>query len=398
MTIRLYLNVQRSLWRGNKTYGRQALEDKMNTNENINHAKVIPMASILSFLMLLLLIPCHQTWAEFQLIEDPKPTHVEKKFVEMEQVKVIDEEIDDENFFGKPVDIATGDDGSFYVYDLLLMKILKFGKNFKLQKTFLEKGQGPGEIQRKESGRRKMYFSSDGNLYVRAPFNKRISVFDKDGKLLRDIPIPFDDISRFPPVVDSDGNLYMLSVNSNSLNVFDKHMKLKYTLLSKNNYERFVVHKPEGKMGVTDETWLWPNPENTNYDIIGNNRLIVYLSYSSRAFIFEGDKLVNQYDILPEKALAEYRKQVERLKKKLGDNNFYTDLFQSFFVDKDDERFFYLSSRTLDGKKGILYKFDLTGKLINVLYNREKGINFLAKRNNMFYGLRFGQVHIYKIK
>jgi hypothetical protein len=329
------------------------------------------------------------------LIKDPKPTHVEKNYTQLVKVKEIGEEIDDENFFAKPMDITTDDEGNFYVYDMLLMKILKFDKNYNLVKTFLEQGQGPGEILKKEGGKRKMYFSKDGHLYVRAPHNKKIIAFDKNGNHVKDIRIPLMDTIQFPPVVDPEGNYYTLSRMTNGIDVYDKNFKMKVTLLGKKQYDRFIVHKAKDDKKNRDFE-PFPNTYNTGYDFVEGNRFIVYLANSSTVYLFKENKLVDHFDIWPEKALEGLRKHIERLKKRLKGENFGAYLSSSFFVDKDDEAFFYLDCRSHGEKKGILYKFDLSGKLITVYYT-DSDVTFMAKRDNLFYGLFKGQVFIYKI-
>jgi hypothetical protein len=330
------------------------------------------------------------------LIKDIKPTHVEKdeQYVRLELVKEIEEEINEEYFFAKPMAITVDDEQNFYVYDMILMKAFQFDKDYDLIRVFLDKGQGPAEILLKRSGIRKLYFSSDGHLYINAPGNKKIIAFSKDIKHVRDIKFPLLNRAIFQPVVDKNGNIYMVSETQSGVDVLDSNLKLKYTLLDKKEYGRYILYRPD--FHPKDDALWESTSDNTIYDVLSDNRVIVFLANSSMVYLFRGNRLLKKFHIWPEMALKRYRKTIDKLTKRLKDRKFLAYMFNDFFVDKDDEATFYLRGGKHGDKKGILYQFDLEGKLKHVYYTTSS-VKFLAKRNNLFYGLWRGSVYIYRV-
>jgi len=337
------------------------------------------------------------------LLKDIKPTHVETEemYVPLELVKEINEEIDDENFFAKPADIEPTDTGSFFVYDFLLLKIFLFDKDFKLVKIFLKKGQGPSEVQRQAGGYDKMYFTKNGFLNLAAPYNKKLIVFDKDGLFVKDRPAPYDNLCMFSPVTDALDNLYLVSKRSSGINVFDKTGKLQYTLLNSEDYKYFINHVREiDKRYLEFGAGLESTIDNTQYDFVSGNRLLIYVANASTVYLFNGRKLEKKFHVWPKKALERHYAYIQKLEKKLNSKNFETNLFNFLFVDKDDETHFYfdgLIQERGNKKVGVAYKFDLNGKLKNIYY-ADRPVRLLAKRNHLFYGLHKGNVYIFKIK
>ncbi|MCP4215789.1 MAG: hypothetical protein GY765_14145 [bacterium] len=166
-------------------------------------------------------------------------------------------------------------------------------------------------------------------------------------------------------------------------------------------YDRFVMYKPKEKyLPGIGNTWLLSNLSNTCYSLLAGNRLLVYLPYSSSLFIFKDNQMIRRFDLWPKHAMRLYKEEMERFARKIrkrgGDpGKWYSPMFGDFFVDRDDNRFFYLNGDG-DGKaKQWLYKFNLEGELEAVLTSA-KDIGFLAKRNNLFYGIYKGNIHILK--
>jgi hypothetical protein len=337
------------------------------------------------------------------LLKDIKPTHIETEdtYVPLELVKEIEEEIDDEHFFVKPMTVMPADDGSFFAYDMRLLKIFKFDKDFNLVKVFLKTGQGPSEILRRTAGFNKLYFTKKGFLNVAAPYNKKIIVFNRQGNFVKDIRIPFAWVRPFSPVMDKAENIYIISGSNPGIDVLDKNGTFKYTLLNADDYNSFIIHKPEFENPILERTIeMHSDSGNTKYDVLEGNRLFIYVTHASTLYVFKEKRLEKKYHIWPEKALEKHRLSTKRLEKKLKSKNFSSSLFDSFFVDKDDEANFYLSGHNQERNKkkvGMIYQFDLDGKLVNVFY-ADRPVRFCAQRHNLFYGVYKESVLIYKIK
>jgi len=83
--------------------------------------------------------------------------------------------------FNRPTDVAVAPTGEFYVADGYgNARVLKFSKEGKLLKQWGQKGQGPGQFNLPHA----ICLDAQGKVYVGDRENKRIQVFDADGKFL----------------------------------------------------------------------------------------------------------------------------------------------------------------------------------------------------------------------
>jgi len=126
----------------------------------------------------------------------------------------------DPGFYG-PRRIAIGPDDSVYVVDQGRARIVKFSPDGQVLATWGTKGNGDGQFDDHTS------VAVDPNtnkIYVADPINRRIQVFDSDGRFLTKWIIPewgrpagFEDLA-----IDSKaGRLYASSANMNTVLIFD---------------------------------------------------------------------------------------------------------------------------------------------------------------------------------
>jgi DNA-binding beta-propeller fold protein YncE len=123
-------------------------------------------------------------------------------------------------FYG-PRRVAIGPDDSIYVVDQGHDRIAKFSADGEVLATWGRKGNGDGEFNDPTSI---AVDPSTNKVYVADPINKRIQIFDENGKFLTKWSVPewgrpvgFEDLA-----IDSQtGRLYASSIQLDAVLVFD---------------------------------------------------------------------------------------------------------------------------------------------------------------------------------
>jgi DNA-binding beta-propeller fold protein YncE len=95
--------------------------------------------------------------------------------------------------FRQPTDVTWDPQGNTFISDgYINSRVAKFDRNGDWVKSFGEPGRGPGQLNTPHS----IAADAKGHIYVADRGNRRIQVFDTDGKLLREIridaPVPSD--------------------------------------------------------------------------------------------------------------------------------------------------------------------------------------------------------------
>jgi DNA-binding beta-propeller fold protein YncE len=87
-----------------------------------------------------------------------------------------------EGLFRQPTDVAWDSDGNIYITDgYINSRVAKFDKNGDWVKSWGTKGTGPGQFRIPHA----IVIDRNNNLYVGDRTNRRVQVFDTEGKLLR---------------------------------------------------------------------------------------------------------------------------------------------------------------------------------------------------------------------
>jgi hypothetical protein len=116
--------------------------------------------------------------------------------------------------FNRPNGVAIAANGDIYVSDgYVNSRIVHFDSNGRFVKIIGgTKGNRPGELQLPHG----VAIDAQGRIIVGDSDNKRISIFDRDGKFLKTLPGP----SRGGTVVTPDGTIYASDVNNGLVSVF----------------------------------------------------------------------------------------------------------------------------------------------------------------------------------
>lgn len=314
------------------------------------------------------------------LIKTPTFTHVEKETSRLVKIKTIKPGANENYFLGLPSSFSMDEDNNLYVYDNFNSAILKFDKGFKFIKAIGSKGNKEGQFSEKSRNIR-INTGREGNLYAADPMGKKIISFSGSGNYINQHKVFL--LQTAPPVVDHKGNFYMPSIHNGIIDVYDKSLKLQTVFLDVKYLNSFLIFEPPPNVYRSD---LFPTFANVARAVLSNGRLAVYLHNSSRIFLIKNDKILLDRYLWPKNLLRLYKAKVENYRKKYPEASRY--LFIKFFVDRDDDSFFYLHFGKDDVKNlNLLYKFSFNGDLIKVLYF-EMGNNtqnlFKLKKGNEF--------------
>jgi hypothetical protein len=336
------------------------------------------------------------------LIKDKTPTHIEKNLVPLKLVHIIKSEFDKEHFLARPRELAIDSKSNLYVYDDLLNQVLIFDAKYKFIKAIGQTGEGPGDFS--PARQQKNIGIWDDNLLVWDHLRRRIIIFNPEGRCVAETKFPeyFRDVY---PLILGDFHhrkFIAISTKTKSLGIYDKDYQHSGDLLKHEDYQVFFLHIPRlVDKRVNMVTGNEPGISNTWARTLSGNRIVVYQSNSSTVYLFQDAKLKKRFDVRPAMIIKKIERFIQKLKNRYKDDNFGVSFFQGFFVDQDSEKYLYFYGYDSSGKdeKAILYRFDLTGKLVCVLYYlTENAIEFLAKRNGLFYAVDRSneQINIYK--
>lgn len=335
-------------------------------------------------------------------IPDPSPTHVEKDYKGLVETGIIPYKVNDEITLSLALLLSGDGAGNIFILDRA-ERIIKLDKDHKFIKTFGKAGEGPGEFKA-TPGYNEAWASPKGNIYAADVEGRKMITFDNDGNHTGDLVFPasgeFSIGGGFIPAVTSDGYFYVRNLRGCTLDVYninDKPLRLHTRLLGKEDCEQCLFERNFGDI----EKDLWPrfNSKKTFYDLIAGDKLLVYLAHASTAYIFDKHNLVKKFDLRPKDALELYKKKIETIAK-YGRGGIPNEepMFVNFFMDKDNENIFYLECRadkSVHSPKRMLYKFNVDGELLGVLYVTDR-VRFRAKLNNRFYAISKDGIRIYK--
>jgi len=99
--------------------------------------------------------------------------------------------------FRQPTDVAWDSQGNIYITDgYINSRVAKYDKNGDWVKSWGTRGTGPGQFNIPHA----IVIDRDNNIYVGDRSNRRVQVFDTDGKFLRMFTIDVPPPSGIPPV------------------------------------------------------------------------------------------------------------------------------------------------------------------------------------------------------
>ena len=307
----------------------------------------------------------------------PYPSFSEEKVQYLKKVGEIKDGFSSEreNFFIKITGLCCDDEGNLYVADSGWNKIFKFDSNGKFLMSFGREGQGPGEFMAgKLMNQLRISFGNDKRIYVNDPGNQRISIFSKNGTLIRTVKTPHRAIDS--PVVNSKGDIYLISPSGiKVIDCYDSNFKLKASILDLDSYFEFPFGKPPDLPGglVRKPTYL-----DTLKLITKNDELIIVSNYSFKVFVFDkNNNKIKEFKITEKRFIEDY----ERVIKKVIKEGAFLNPFEAFIDKNDNICLAYFNERD---KVSEVYVYSTTGKYLGRLLFPEKIISFWISGNKKF--------------
>ncbi len=340
---------------------------------------------------------------DFNIIKNPKPTCVEKKYIRLTKVREIKDEVAKDVYLFLPYATTMDSQKNLYVYDKMQGKILKFDQSYKYIKSIGRQGMGPGEFH--SPGRHHPVYiniGQDGNLYAHEVFGRQIIKWNTDGKFL-DVYKYKKPFNAHLPCVSKNGSPIYQHYENGYLNILDTSGKIYFKILQKEqkNYLFKGIELPSHP-ALKNLSRRLPFFYN-GYELIcrtsGDSKLIVYFSCSSKFYILTPEgQLIKEFFAYPQDAIGYRKKRVENL---AGPD--YIPLFNELRTDSDNADLIYLYFGSHEERKEfLLYKMTTNGKLLAVLSIpfAKSGVysTFLSVRNNTFIFLEDEKLIIYKEK
>jgi len=301
------------------------------------------------------------------IVKNPKEAIFDQEAFELREDLTINSENPSEGIlFELITSIRVDDDESIYVQDARARKIKIFDKEGKLLREFGNRGQGPGEFQTP----RFLQLLSQNKLKVFDMSNKRISIFSLNGDLIQEISTASVPSGFFRLIMDSQGECYGTTVGFkrdglyNQLKKYDAELNEALDI-----YERLMFPHQPGATNMFQPDIIFG---------LLQNDLFVWgdcYDYSLHVIDKDGNEVKTiQKECVPQRfSEADKIREIEELKatSSLPDNrkfNFqekYPD-FEHFLID-DEDRIYVRTYQSYDGKREY-HIYDSEGRYIANVY------------------------------
>lgn len=370
-------------------------------------AKMMPVKKVFTALLVATALAGAGLYAqEVKVIKDPLPNMTEKRYIQLEETGTIDEDLGNDEFLFSPYSVTTDKDKNVYVYDNMQTRIFKLDKHLKLLKSFGGKGIGPGEFNGGASRNPvPLNIGADGLLYANNFRGFKVISFTTEGKFVKEYRYGKGNWKVRRPIMDTAGNLYIFTLDENDTVVIrNQHKQPFVTFGHVRDVFSFLVAKP----GYLEHHRTRRHRHNLASTVVElsslamtpSGKVLVFFSTSSTLYVLDKGKIIHKCNLLPKDALEYYKESLPKEMKKSKD--MIKTLFYNLFADDEEEAFYLQMGR--NEKKGInaLYKFDLKGKLLNVLYMPDNGTRaftmFRAKHNGTYLAIKDEKITKYKEK
>ncbi|NQT80602.1 MAG: 6-bladed beta-propeller [Candidatus Aminicenantes bacterium] len=300
-----------------------------------------------------------------QVIENPKnpapPKGALTKMILKEELTIGEGEAEEE-MFSAISSVVVDDDGNIYMLDGEEKKVKVFDPEGKFVREFGKQGQGPGEFSLPIL----IQFSNKGELVVEDPLNARIAFFTTEGKFLKNLSTA-KALGLALVIFDSQGNIIGQQIvpAGNKLTrdciKYDSELKPLFTFASMDNTSllqgkinpfRIVIFYQLGK----NDTILYSNPEEYEITVVNSEGKLIkrILKKYDPVKVTEEDKK-EFFDSLPSEA-APVKDRIEFPK--------YYPAYQNFLLDEQGRIFVRTFEKGKEKGEYYIEVFDAEGMYI----------------------------------
>jgi len=258
-------------------------------------------------------------------------------------------------------------ENNVYIADSGWNKIFKFGQDGNYIASFGQEGQGPGEFMGNPHGSPlKISFGNDGSFYVYDLGLMRLSFFSKNFEFIKSYTMPLETRILDTPVVSSTGDIYLVARIENKLiHRLDNNAKLKSSFLDSKDHFTFPFHKPATLSPFVGEFDL-------RKAITREDHIVAVSNYSLTVFHFnDKDELINKFNINNKLFINDFSERIKSLKK---DKKRREGTFLPFylFIDQSERICLAYSNSSIGNFE--IYRYKKDGTLQDVLRFPEKVI------------------------
>jgi len=366
--------------------------------------------------ILLLICLCLQStllaweYEYINVIKNPAPTMFEKKYVKLVKIKEIDADLGNDEYIFSPTSLAMDRENNLFVYDKLQARVIVLNEKLNFMTSWGRKGRGPGEFSGTGFGHLVfLNIGLDGKLYANDVSAFKVMAFTKQGKYVRDIK--YTKHRFFEPIADSGGNLIQIENEGWQVNFVNEKNETLFTFKDEDKMIDYLIFKefpPYNKVlkkvlprDIVMMDFVPYALNQLTMRMTPDSTLLIYFRSASILYVVKEKKIVKKIKVWPRDAIDSYKKFV--LDKRKENKRYYKGMFFGFFLDGDNANVVYLQlGENKEKKINALYRLDLQGKLLEVLYiELKEGDNvpatrFVLKQNGYFFAKSEDKIYIYK--
>lgn len=353
--------------------------------------------ALLIFILNPMFIQCEKPWTRgFET--SPKVNCIEKEYIQLTEAMNCNGNFGNKFIFD-PWSLCIDSNGDLVGIDRLSSQLFILNKELKLISSFGKRGNAEGELSGYGYGEPVYLQVKSDLIYANDSVAQRVLVFDKKGNHKRTIKYGDWQVkAHCRPVVNNKGELLFLRVANGEASIINEKKQLIGRFRANEEYYHYLFRTPGYLAGIKDDFKSSLLLEEMMHENTMDDKLVIIFKPSATLGIYNLAKpgFKSGMKLRPRDALRAYEKQLKKI-----DDQGFKEMFFVIFIDKNENETIYLQyGNNIENGYNCIYKFDLFGKLIKVLYvknsNTSNFVRFFCKNNNYYYGIENKNIKVFK--